>query len=208
MSAGVDIRGDVLSVLKDVQTKLDARAIAPAIAVAVVLLFQQHFLTLPTNRNSWPSTGFWGRAARSTNYSLLSDGVDINVNQQGVRQRLEGGPINAKPGQWLTIPARSEAYGRRAREFNNLVFVLFRADLAALVESESQDVSFGRPRKDGTRKVTPGEERGGGVMYWLKKSVNQNANPGVLPGEQRVREVCRLTVEGIASRLIQRGGAA
>lgn len=206
MSAGVDIRDDVTASLKGVQAAL--RNVAPAVGAAVVLLFQQHFLGLPDNKNNWPSTGFWGRAARSTNYNLLADGVDINVNQQGVRQRLQGGTIRPVNGNWLTIAARSEAYGKRAREFNNLVFVLFRADLAALVEDISQDVSFGRKRKDGTRKVTPGEERGGAVMFWLKKSVTQTANPDVIPSEDRVRETCRITVVGIVDRLQQRGGAA
>jgi hypothetical protein len=206
MSAGVDIRNDVSAALKSLQ-KLP-QAINPAIGEAVVLLFQNHFLGLPPNANSWPSKGFWAGAARSTNYNLLADGVNINVNQQGVRQRLQGGEIKAKSGGWLTIPARQEAYGRRAREFHNLVFQLIRSDLAALVESESQDVSFGRKRKDGSRRVTPGEERGGGVFYWLKKSVQQDKNEGVIPTEDEVRATCNITVAGIVERMAQRGGGA
>lgn len=203
MAASVDITNEVTPVLANV-TDAIRRAMLPAIGAAEVKLFQDNFLSLGTNKNNWPSTGFWAGAARSTNYDLLADAININVNQQGVRQRLEGGRINAKDGGWLTIPARQEAYGNRAREFNNLHFVFFRSNLAALAENQSQDVSFGRTKKDGTRTVTAGEERGGGVMFWLVRSVNQEANPKVIPTEQQIIETATKTATGIIERAAKR----
>lgn len=211
MSAGVDIRDEVTAALKGLSVAL--KQAPPAIGAAVVLLFQQHFASLPQNKNGWPSTGFWGRAARSTNYNLLADGVNINVTQQGVLQRLLGGHIRPTQGhKYLTIPAIAAAYGKRAGEFSNLHFGFAEnryGNLApALIENWSQDVKFGRARKDGSRKVTPGAERGGSVFFWLVRSVYQQADPTVIPGEQQVREVCRLTVQGIVDRATRRQGGA
>lgn len=205
MATTIDIRDEVTPILLGLGARLTG-AINPAIGAAVVDLFQQNFLSLGQNKDGYPSTNFWARAARATNYDVLADGVNINVNQQGVRQRLEGGPINAKPDSWLTIPARQEAYGKRAGEFSNLHFVFFRSGLAALVENDSTDVKFGRQKKDGTRTVTPGETRGGGIFYWLKKRVVQDGNPAVIPSETAITATVTETVRGIAERASQRGG--
>lgn len=208
MAGTIDIRDQVTPILQALTPAL-RRQIAPAIGAAVVTLFQAHFAQLPDNRNNWPSTGFWAQCARATNYDVLAGQVDINVDKQGFRQQLQGGKIEAKDGGWLTIPARAEAYGKRAREFSNLEAVFFKTShgfFAALVESGSQDVSFGRKKKDGTRTVTPGAERGGGVMFWLKKSVTTKPHPDILPTEQEITAAATETVDGIITRLKQRGG--
>ena len=202
MATTVDIRDEVTPILQGLG--LLAQSVRPAIGAAVVELFQQNFRSLPDNKQDWPTTNFWERAVRATNYDVAAENININVNQQGVRQRLEGGTINPVNSAWLTIPARAEAYGRRAGEFNNLHFVFFRSDLAALVENESQDVKFGRKKKDGTRTVTAGEERGGGIFYWLKKSVSQAANPNVIPSESEIIATATETATGIAERFNQR----
>lgn len=206
MATTVDIRDEVTPILQGLG--LLGREVRPAIGAAVVELFQQNFRSLPDNKHGWPTTNFWERAVRATNYEVLVEDININVNQQGVRQRLEGGKIAAVNSTWLTIPARQEAYGRRASEFQNLHFVFFRNDLAALVENESSDVKFGRHKKDGTRTVTAGEERGGGIFYWLKKSVTQAANPAVIPSEGEIIATAMETATGIAERIQQRGGGA
>lgn len=209
MAATVDITDEVMPILKAFSSAM-RRSVAPAIGAAVVLLFQQNFLSLGTNQQNFPSTGFWAGAARSCNYDVLADGVQINVNQQGVRQRLQGGEIHAKPGHYLTIPARAEAYGKRAGEFTNLHAVFFKTShgfFAALAENQSQDVSFGRKKKDGSRTVKPGEERGGGVLFWLVRSVKQAGNPNVIPSADEIESVALATVLGIAERAQQRGGA-
>jgi hypothetical protein len=209
MAAGVDIRDEVSPLLKALPGTVRTQVPA-AVGAGVKGLFQENFRKLGTNRNNWPSTGFWGQAVRATNFSLPAvDEVRINVNKQGVLQRWKGGEIKAKPGGWLTIPARSEAYGKRAREFNNLEAIFFKTGqgfFGALVESASQDVSFGRARKDGSRKVTPGLERGGGVMFWLKKSVRQDADPRVVPSPFEIGAVVIRTVNGIIDRFKARGG--
>jgi len=208
MANTIDIRDEVESILKGLGSAI-RRQVAPAIGAAVVLLFQNHFASLPTNRNNWPSTGFFAQCARATNYNILAEQIDINVNKQGFRQQLQGGKIEAQQSNWLTIPARAEAYGKRAREFSNLEAVFFKTShgfFGALVESHSQDVSFGRKKKDGSRSVTPGEERGGGVMFWLRKSVTTKARPEILPTEAQITATINETVSGIVDRMKRRGG--
>jgi hypothetical protein len=210
MATTIDIRDEVTPILRALTPAL-RQAMNPAIGAAVATLFKDHFKSLGTNKQNWPSTGFWAAAARSTNYQVTVEEIKINVDKQGVRQRLEGGVIKAQGNGWLTIPARAEAYGKRAREFNNLEAVFFKTPhgfFGALVESGSQDVSFGRKKKDGTRTVTPGAERGGGVMFWLKKSVYQKPNAAVLPDAAQITETATRTAQGILTRAGQRGGAA
>lgn len=203
----IDIRDEATPALARVTGAL-RREVGAAIGRAVVKLFQRNFRSLPDNKHGWPTTNFWERAARATNYDLLGAGVAINVNQIGVRQRLEGGEIHAKGGGYLTIPARAEAYGKRASDFNNLHVAFFKTGhgfFAALVEAQATNISFGRQRADGSRKVKA-ESTGGGVMFWLVKSVNQAANPDVIPSQFEIAAVCFSTTNDIVDRAIARGG--
>lgn len=163
-------------------------------------LFIRNFEALPPNKR-FPSesTGFWKRAARATSFeatgatSGLVGAVTVIVDQIGVEQRLKGGPIAAVNAKYLTIPARAEAYGKSAREFSNLRFVAFASGAKALVETDHTTIAYGRGRKDGTRKVS-GTTRGGMVMFWLKRSVNQQPNRGVIPSDV---DMGRTAVEGL-----------
>ena len=207
MSASVNIRDEISPALQSLTQAVRER-VAPAIGAAAVKLFQQNFQSLGTNKRNWPSTGFWAQAARATNYDLLVDAVVVNVNQVGVRQRLEGGEIHREGGGYLTIPARAEASGKRASEFNNLHAVFFKTGhgfFAALVEANQTAVKIGKQKKDGTRTTTRGAESGGGVMFWLVKSVTQAANPNVIPSAEAITAVAISTATGIITRAAQRG---
>lgn len=211
MAITFDITDEVSPALKRLPPVLHSE-VAPAIGAAVVQLFQSHFAALPPNSKGWPTTNFWQRAAKATNYNVLGADVEVSVNQQGIRQRVFGGEIHPTPGHnWLTIPARAEAYGQRAREFSNLEPAFFKTShgfFAALVEAQSQSVSFGRKRKDDSRKVKAGAESGGGVMFWLVKSVTQKGDPTVVPSDEQIVSTAVATVAGIAKRAIARGGKA
>ena len=75
----------------------------------------------------------------------------------------------------------------------------------ALEEAPSQDVSFGRKRKDGSRKVTHGEVRGGLIMYWLVPCVVQKADRTVLPSDAEIEAEVRKVVT--AAWAFKAGGA-
>lgn len=159
----------------------------PVVGRSGVNLFREHFFRLNAerpNKLGGKRTNFYGDAARGTSSTVLPDGALVSVNQVGIRQRWLGGTIRAKPGKWLTIPARAEAHGKRAREFDDLRFVLLTGDErggAALVRNESTALKRKRDRKTGAVSFVAGEERGGEVMYWLRRSVTQRPDPSVVP---------------------------
>lgn len=202
--ASIDITDQVSPLLKKLQEQLAPAQLYPEVGRAMVKLFREHFQSLPDNKHGWPTTNFWARAVKSTNYSLLADGISVNVNQQGVRQRLEGGEIHPVDKKYLAIPAREEAYGKRPHDIPNLELAFSRkggsVHAFALVEAAFTEVSFGRQRKDGSRKVTPGKEHGG-VMFWLVKSVHQHADPNVIPGDEEIGQTAYQTIHNIATRL-------
>lgn len=209
MAFTVDIKDQVTEALKGFQQDIAPAHINPAIGAAVVLLFQNWFLSMPPNKLGWPSTGFYAGAARATHFSVLADNVLISVAQLGMRQRLEGGEIHPTGDKkYLTIPAREEAYGKRAGEFN--LRVLFRRDGSgvhawALAEYAYSEVSFGKARKDGSRKVTPGDEHGA-IMFWLVKSVTQQPDPSVLPPDNVILATVIETIDSAVARSLRRQG--
>ena len=208
MAGSIEIRDEASPALAAVKEALRNRTLN-AIGKAVVDLFQENFRRQPDNKMGFPSTGFWADAVRSTNFTTQPDSVTINVTKQGVRQRLQGGEIRATNSKYLTIPARAEAYGKRARDFENLEVAMFRTThgfIKALVEINRQEVSFGRKRKDGTQKIKPGAVSGGLVMYWLVESVRQAANPNVIPSTFEIAAVAISTTNALVARAMERAG--
>lgn len=143
------------------------------------------------NRLGGRRTNFYASASRSTNYESKPGEVKININQVGIRQRLQGGVIRPVNKKFLTVPAVAEGHGRRASEFNNLRVAYGTGGRpVALVESAASGVSFGRKKKDGSRAVIQGEALGGRVIFWLVKEVNQKPDPSVLPTNDDIKTVC------------------
>lgn len=182
--------------LKELVANVTPRKIAESLDAPITLLVQGNFEKLPSNKQGFPTTNFWKNASRATGSQILDDGLLVYCSQIGVRQRLYGGEIHPTgtskvtglPIVNLAIAARSEAYGKTPGEFSNLVLVFRRimgqVQAIGLAEASSQAVSFGGKRKDGSRKVVAGPESGGGIMFWLVKTVQQAANPAVLPSDE------------------------
>lgn len=180
---GLKEQGDRLRQLQ--QLLAAGRAPAQAAARGVANLVRRHFEGLPANKMGWPTTNFWKKAARSV--SVQGEGAEpvVLISHLGVRQRLQGGVIKPVRAKLLAIPATADAYGKRPREVRApLAFVRFADGKMALVEREHTPVSFGRKRKDGTRGVKRGENRGGQVWFWLARSVKQKPDPNVLPTQE------------------------
>lgn len=208
ISALVNITDAATPALNALDGAMTVRQIAAVVGEAEVILFQNHFRNAPSNKNNWPSTSFWPRAARATNWKPFENGVLINVNQVGVRQRYAGGDIFPTPGhQYLTIPARAEAAGKTAGEFNNLKVAFSRGHAFALVEADATQIKIGGKKKDGTRSVKHGDTIGGGVFFWLVKSVHQNPDPTVLPDPREIQQVAVDAINALAARA-GNGGAA
>jgi hypothetical protein len=203
-----DTATDTLVALDGVMTPL---ALSKNIGEAEVILFQNHFRNAPTNKYGYPSTGFWQRAARATNYTASNAGPVINVNQIGVRQRLQGGDIFPVEKNKLAIPAREEAYGKAPSEFDNLTVAWHNVggqrSAFALVEAAASQITYGKKIKGQSNRDFTTHDLGGGVFYWLVNSVHQNPYPTVIPDQRDITQVARETLDSIVQR-IGKGGAA
>lgn len=136
------------------------------------------------NRLGGRRTHFWRAVRRSVQAPAVrgSAGV-VGINHVGIRQRIEGGVIRPVRRKFLTIPARSEAYGRTAREFSNLHFEITDQG-PALVESLVTRIRLGRAGKNGQRGAVKSlGESGGAVMFWLVRKVTQKPDPNALPSD-------------------------
>ena len=212
ISAIVTVTDTATPAITALQGVLNAKQIAASVGEAEVLLFQNHFRNAPSNKQGWPTTNFWPRAAKSTNWRAFENGVLINVNQQGVRQRLVGGEIHPGPGKkYLTIPARAEAYGKTAGEFNNLKLAFHRVGgqvkAFALVEADATVVKLGKKnRKTGERSYDT-DVTGGGVFFWLVESVYQAPDHTVIPEDRDIQAVAMDTIKELVQQA-GKGGAA
>jgi len=129
------------------------------------------------NKLGGTRTNYFSGAAESTEFNADDKGTAVvNIHQVGMRMKYTGGKIVPRRAKNLTIPARSEAYGKTAKEFDNLQVVFGRGRKAiGLAERESTDISVGK------KKVKNKGSRGGGMMFWLVKEVNVTADKTVMP---------------------------
>lgn len=159
------------------------------------VVLRDHFAERESEPNAkgWPKQHFWSRIRQATAFAGADeDGATVIINDPALAQKVYGGTITPKEGKYLAIPAIAAAAGRSPRSFAN-VHVMVRTiggvrKAVALVENVSTPISFGRPRKDGSRKMTRGETQGGEVAYWLVEKVTQSADPRALPLDREVSD--------------------
>ncbi len=203
-----DTAAPAIAALSGVMT---VKQLSKNVGEAEVILFQNHFKNAPANKMGYPTTGFWKRAVRATNYQANDAGVVISVNQVGVRQRFLGGEIHPVKGKYLAIPARAEAYGKSPKEFDNLTVAFGRGGRpVALVEAAATKLTFGRKLKGqaGKRDFST-EATGGGVYFWLVKSVHQAPDATALPDPVEIQQLARETITRVIEDVSKgTGGAA
>jgi hypothetical protein len=117
-------------------------------------------------------TGHLSRAAESVTHEADSDGVSIGITSPGITRAVRDLDIKPTGGRkYLTIPARKEAYGKRAGEIDGL--------------------SFFRSKKTGTAGLGittgKGKERKLHVFYWLVKSVTVPQDRELIPSADQYR---------------------
>lgn len=127
-------------------------------------------------------TNFWAACARSTSYISRPGMATILIAKVGFAQRLHGGPIQARNGKYLTIPANAEAYGRRARDMN-LRFGFAENKYGNLMPALLKIAADKRKRRKGEKAAKLGD-----VMFWLTPRVFQRADPSVLPPAQEITD--------------------
>jgi hypothetical protein len=174
------------------------------IAPALVRHTQTHLLRNGKNKRGWPSTGFWADAARGTSWQSVDSGknvsVVISINKIGVRQRFYGGLIRPVNKKALAIPISPVSYGHLPSDFPGL-FLLPTKKGAYLVQNDS--AAAGKETKTSYR-----DRRGamGGnakrrqraqlnFLFKLVGSVNQPADPSVIPSTEELMEVAMTRIE-------------
>ncbi len=170
-----------------------------AMADGAAVLVRDHFAgAAGSNRNPYgaPST-FW-RRMRGGVRARADATAGVVAMPREIAQRYFGGPLSPTGGRrYLTIPARREAYGKRAREFRDLVFVPRKGGKAMLVQAEQTKFL-----RSGKKLHTT--SAGGGVFFWLVPGVTQHKNPDVLPTEQQIRAAAVGSASRYFTRIIER----
>jgi hypothetical protein len=195
----------------DLQSRLEAmkgKRLNVQIGRGVANLFQEHLFRLNNERRNQfdaPKTNFYADAAKATHSAGTETEATVTISQQGIRQRLFGGTIRPNAGKkYLTIPARAEAYARRAGEFHDLHFVKLKNGNAMLVAGEVTGVSK-KLNKDGSLRTRAGMEEGV-VMFWLVPSVTQQSDRTVLPTDKQINDAIRKVVDEAWKRSASRTG--
>jgi len=179
---GLDAPRRVISAMQPART-------GPVMGRAVVNLERAHLFEANRTRPNalgGRRTNFYAQAARATSFALDGDdAVIVSISQIGIRQRYYGGTIRAKKSKFLTIPVAPEAYGKRAREFQNLELVFGPNGVPwALATKGDRRVQITQNAKGKTVKKMIG--RRGVILFRLVKSVTQAADPSVLATPDQV----------------------
>jgi hypothetical protein len=195
MNLSVAITENTTAVLNRLETRLTDSRVSDSVGRSVMELIQNHFRALPPNERGFPSTQFWQRAADATRYEVTADGVQISINQVGIRQRLLGGPIDPVRGKYLTIPAIAETYGHTASDFGNLKVFYVRSDFGYELALAPAD----------TIRQPGGLIDSSAVYFWLVAHVNQFPDPSVLPTDEEIFDVAMEAADNFFERLTASG---
>ncbi len=192
----INLRDEVTPANERVLDALGRRDVRTVMGRAVVGVLKAHFVELDASRHrSSVGVHYYGMASRSVQQpNIAEDGFTVGIAQAGIAQRYYGGTITAGSSgsgkKFLTIPAVPQAMGRRASEFTNLRFIFFpKLDYGALVEAKPGAVTYkGSPRAKKVRslRTVPREDGRPQVVFWLKRSVTQKADPSVIPEEEKM----------------------
>lgn len=201
----ISVTGDTATPdLANLKLALSPAAITRAVGAECTKLAQAHIRNLPPNSRGWKSLGFWEAAARGTAWEKTSDGVAIMIDNENapgaMKHKFHGGTIHAKD-HLLSIPARQEFYGVSPTNFTNLRFVAFKSGAMAFVIGRG---GVGRVNfETGAEHNVKGAGARSAMMvaYWLRESVYQAPNPGVIP---KPEEFANAALSAISDLLAKR----
>lgn len=170
------------------QDSFSPEKFAPVVGPGVKRLFQNNFLSLGKNKKNWPTTNFWPRAAKATQWEPTPNGLQVVVDQIGVRQRFHGGEIKPVKAGALTIPISQKSYGKTAKAFPGLF--LLKTTKGAYLVRRGEEVSpkGGVKARSGktfnVKRVVADLE----FLFKLSTGVLQKADPKVVPPQQAIAE--------------------
>lgn len=178
MQIRVNITDRATPALRQILAAAAPRQVNKVAAFSVRNLIRDHLqlLNAKPNRKGWKKTNFYAQVRRTVTARATDQSGVVEISKEGFAQRFYGGVIRPVNARALAIPAREIAYGRRAREFKNLLFQpLRKGNLVGLLY-----------RKVEGRQL---------VLYWLVKTVVQQPDPSVLPTDQAMADAALKGVE-------------
>lgn len=192
--------------VSELLTRLGARLADPtplmqAAADALALELQHHFMIRDEqtpNQEGWPRSGFWGQFVEATDVaSVSSDGADVAISHSAILQKLYGGTIEPKRGQYLALPAMAAAYAAgspREGATPDLMYHLaphpdggWRPALVAFTAGTKM-VKDPRKGHKGEYREVRDVKKPAGVWYWLVRSVTQAADPLTIPPSEQLTD--------------------
>lgn len=189
MSVTIEILDEAIPAVQRLGAALNSgERLNRAVSEAALPVFQGHFRGLASsNKNRFGTRGgFWNRMLSGTKAAATAEEAIVRMPRE-MALRYYGGTVTPKGGaKNLTIPARTEAYNKSARDFNDLRFVQFRSGAKALVQRDQTKISYRKNKRTGETKLVRGKEQGGMVFYWLVPSATIRGNKDVLPSEDQI----------------------
>lgn len=154
------------------------RQLYSAAANAVAILVRGHLARLGSWKHKTAArlgaqpTGILGKAATRTTWHATGEYGEVDIPTPAVRRAFHD--VEIRPGSWefLTIPASSISYGRRAAVLAGLGWRLFRPGK----KNEKKKVLMGRLSKGDEPKL----------LYYLKESVHQRQDRSLLPSDEEI----------------------
>lgn len=198
--------------LKRLHRFATASPVVKRMADACVKLTQRHLKENGTNKNNWPTTGFWREVAANTTSEIKSNGsfdivIDHPTKPGAAAYQYHGGTIHAKD-KLLTIPARAEFYGKRAIDFIGLRFGMFKGGTKFLyIEKGGAEHVQRIGRK--TKSTNRGTSKRAAMMiaYWLKDSVSKEADHEVIPSDEDYHSVIEASLWDSYEKFVKQGGS-
>lgn len=199
---------------------MDMEAIHKVAAVAVMRLIRDGFVVKAnTQRNKFGRPPqFWKRMIRGTRYEASSTSAVVIMPREVALRRF-GGLITPTGGRrLLTIPAQAATYRTSAKDYADLVLIIFkkrtRGPVGALMRHLSKgfnDTGGGTTDVDTLADQQKSHERwqkrqrGMEVMFWLVRQSRQKPDPSVMPSDA---EITATALAAVNRYLAGRGGGS
>jgi len=184
LNVNVQVSDSATPFLAELSRALEDRTdLNAAIAARAEQLTRDYVRTVSApSRHKWSSllgakpTGYLAKTADSVESRSDAEKATVTIVGGIYARAMRDVEVIARNCKYLTIPAIAAAYGRRAREFESLRFVVFPSGAKALAKEEFVTVPGKRKKERRVPKLT--------VYFWLRPSVRLPQDRGLLPSDE------------------------
>ena len=191
MRLSISIQDGATPAIRDAVNGLTFQRSAKVAAQGLRMRIRKHLAAAERkpNKNNWPKTHWFARARDRVAAISLPNGAAVSIDFPGFAMRYTGDPGTVRPVNVknLAIPIHPMAYGKRPREFEDLVFV---------------PVNRGRTVGLLSMRVEVGKSHTWINLFRLVKFVKTKADPSILPTDEEMSEAAFRTITALASRVL------